>query len=421
MPEATPSPVDGGPGRHGPGRFPLILIVEGDPGGLATSPHLLGRESAGRLAASLAADLMRLGLGLERFGLAMAGALYTVPELLRPGWPLLERLAELYRGSAPPGALEPRMLALGSDDAGGFPVRELNPGNAPGAGPLRVIPLLLTGDREALGSVAAILENRLMQDARLTDDNQALLESLFDCRFPNASFATLADLCGLVQMQFEAQGLDGLWTLIGQALFHPDENRTVQLPEGNRFTWREGAVSAPFLTFDRWIAASPGGRESGEARVHAYGDWTRLQRQYALGLQLHGIVLRQWLDTGSARRHPLRGPWMVETAGHWAGAGPARHMSITHQFLPVVGTVAYSVLVQDADGRAIELEHLYPLMPGAVDPLVATLRTRCEREGLTHSVRHPGTLVIHGERLWTEDAPPPRKAGASPGNEPALR
>ena len=76
-----------------------VVAIEVDlakDGGGRAEWQTLDREGARRIGEAIAPDLARLLPGVEALGLTLAGALYDQTQLLAPGWPVFDELAELY-------------------------------------------------------------------------------------------------------------------------------------------------------------------------------------------------------------------------------------------------------------------------------------------------------------------------------------
>ncbi|HXH04377.1 MAG TPA: hypothetical protein VNN09_13825, partial [Candidatus Competibacteraceae bacterium] len=279
-------------------RFALAMVLELPAAAVqsgARPPAPLERAAAGRLVTLIADDLRRLLPELTRFGLVLPGALYDLTELLRPGWPLLEALESVYRGTLRQGSFQPNLIALGSD-SGHFSMPALNPLRRPGAGPLLLLPAVLVGPEDEMSAVAAVLENELLQRGAASAETRQSVQQGFGIEVLNLSYATLGDLCALTKVQLESQELTTLWVLLEQVLFRPGEALLVTLTEGNRFLHAgDGSFHTPFYTFDDWAGSGPGRDHDAARLAQGYGAWLLRQRQYLMALELHGCTVRQWL------------------------------------------------------------------------------------------------------------------------------
>lgn len=261
----------------------LTLELNTGPAG-SVPPGPVSRASATQIAEGIAADLGRLVPDLARFALVVPGALYDQTELLRPGFPLLAALDDVFRGTLLDGGFVPGLVALGSDDGRAFTLPALNPARQPGAGPLLMLPFSLLGRPGDITELSMQLENSLLQSGGVSVTTRQAVEAAFGLRAVNLSYATVGDLCALLKVQLEHAGFDGLWELLERALFRPQEPADVSLAPGNRFLMSEGTVWTPFWTFDDWAQIGPGQERPADALAAGYVEWVRTQRQYLMAL-----------------------------------------------------------------------------------------------------------------------------------------
>lgn len=394
-----------------------VLTLEINPGPATdTAPGPLDRAAATRLAEAIAADLGRLVPDLARFALVVPGALYDQTELLRPGFPLLAALDDVFRGTLLDGGFVPGLIALGSDDGRAFTLPALNPARQPGAGALLMLPFALLGRPADIDALSALLENQLLQSGGVSADTRRCVESVFGVRFVNLSYATVGDLCALLKVQLEHAGFGGLWELLERALFRPQDPADVSLPTGNRFLMSEGTVWTPFWTFDDWAQVGPGQDRPADALAAGYVEWVKVQRQYLMAFAAWGLPVRLAIGeaftecAGTTMRElragaQLDGDYLVETVLRVENAGPERRLLITNQFDDEVGTLAYTVAALDADGCLLALEHHYPLTPRGLEAIAARLTERSR--DYERVVRHPGALLVDAAGRCLEPAPDP--------------
>lgn len=388
-------------------------------------PAPLSRTVAADVAAAIAADLDRILPGVAELGLVIPGALYDQTELLRPGFPLMDTLESLFRGSLLNAGFVPQLMALGSDD-GRFPVAALNPERRPGSGPLLLLPFCFVGPRAAIHRLSATMENVLLQQGSVSPATGQVVQQAFRLRTPHLSYATVSDLCALLQVQLEQAGFGGLWQLLEQSLFQRDGVCRVQPDSGNLYLLAGQSVYVPFYTFDDWAQTGPGRDLAGEQLAAGYAAWSRQHRQYVMGLTAHGVPVRLvlgqpalWQEDAAAalaaaeRALTLDGATLVETVNPPPGGNPPLHWLITHQFLPEVGTLAYTVAMLAADGEQVGLAHHYPLWPEGVPAIIRDLRQRSAELGISYRVLHPPALAYSPiERCLLSAAEPPSKAAA---------
>lgn len=415
------------------GHYAGLLAIEldlqdTDPAGIPPAPLSVAAASA--LAGHLAKDLNRIFDGIEQLGLILAGALYDQTEILQPGLPLIEALADLYRRSLQ-GGFNPSIIALGSDQ-GYLPVAALDPQRRPGSGPLLLLPFCLVGPDAALSSIARRMEGGLLQNGEVSLATREAVQEAFGITALNISFATLSDLCALLRVQLEGNGLLPLWDLLEQAWFGRPGVRAVVLEGGNRFLVAGDHAHTPFYTFDDWAQFGPGRTLPATELDTGYRRWIRLQRQYVMALEAYGLQVRRVLANppleatlatadGEAAKTAMRaipclsGDYLVETLFRNDSDHPERHLAITHHADAELGTLAYTVMSTDADGQLLRLEHHYPLQPQGLGVIIDRLVERCAEQGAARQVLHPGRLLYSesGRRLraaTAQDIPGPTEA-----------
>src|SRR5690625_1228066 len=119
----------------------------------------LSQQQAGALAARGAAGWVAVGADAGDLDLCLVGAHYDPAELLRPGWPLHEELAQL--SARAPGRAGGRVIAFGTheDKLPGA----LAPAPEMTGGPMRLLPFVLTGEDAAVAAVGEIFERELLE------------------------------------------------------------------------------------------------------------------------------------------------------------------------------------------------------------------------------------------------------------------
>lgn len=394
------------------GHYAGLLTLELDPqrsvpAGVPPAP--LGVTAATALAGHLAKDLDRILGGIDHLGLILPGALYDQTEILRPGFPLVGALAELYRGSSRGPAFTPQLVALGAD-RGFFPVAAIHPLRRPGSGPLLLLPFCFVGQRDDIARLARVMEDILLQSGEVSQATREAVRQAFGLDMLNLSFATIGDLCALLRVQLESNELLPLWELLEHAWFERSGVRPIVLDDGNRFLATDDHVHTLFYTFDDWAQFGPGRALPVSELGNGYGGWVRAQRQYTLALELYGLHVR-WvlanprLETTLAaadgetalaalREIPcLSGDYLVESIFQNDSENPERRLLITHQADPELGTLAYTVTSLDASGQLLRLEHHYPLRPQGLNVIIERLIQRCADQGAERRVLHPSRLL----------------------------
>ncbi len=393
-----------------------LLALELDPQRADFSdvpPEPLSVAAATALAGHLAKDLDRILDGIHHLGLILPGALYDQTEILRPGFPLIDALTELYSGSDRDRIFKPRLIALGSD-RGYFPVAGIDPRRQPGSGPLLLLPFCFVGPRDDIARLARVMEDTLLQNGETSQATREAVQEAFGLTAMNLSYATIGDLCALLRVQLDSNGLLPLWELLEQSWFEQPGVRSATLDGGNRFLVAGDHAHTPFYTFDDWAQFGPGRALPAMELGEGYRRWARFQRQYALALEAYGLHVR-WvlanpqLETTLAtaddeaalaafREIPcLSGDYLVEAIFQNDNEHPERRMSITNQADPELGTLAYTVTTLDDNGQLLRLEHHYPLRPQGLNTIIDRLIQRCDEQAVERQVLHPGRL-LYSER-----------------------
>ena len=279
------------------------------------------------------------------------------------------------------------------------------------------------GPREALSRLARVMEDGLLQNGEASLATREAVQQAFGVTALNMSFATLGDLCALLRVQLEGNGLLPLWDLLEQAWFERPGVRSATLEGGNRFLVAGDHAHTLFYTFDDWAQFGPGRTLPAAELGEGYRRWARLQRQYAMALEAYGLHVRWVLANpqleetlatveGEAAKAALReipclsGDYLVEAIFQNDSENPERHMTITNQADPELGTLAYTVMSVDANGQLLRLEHHYPLRPQGLNVIIDRLVERCTEQGTERQVLHPGRLLysetggVCGQRPW---------------------
>lgn len=367
-------------------------------------PPPVNREAAAAIASRLAADLAGITAGVEQVVMVIPGALYDQTELLRPGFPLLQALEDVFRGALGTGQFVPQLIALGVE-GGGFPIAALNPQRRPGSSPLLLLPFILVGPEDDIAVLAQALEDRLLQHGEVSTDTRAAVLQAFPLSAGNMSYATVADLCALLQVQLEHSGYEELWRLLEHAILERPGVERVTLASGNSFLICGSEVYVPFYTFDDWAQIGPGRNREANGLAAGYGEWVRGYRQYVMTLTAYGLSVEIRLgdpelddlepDTALARmraRPALAGDYLVETIVPPVAEKQETELVITHQADPEAGTLAYTVAGLGQDREILSVAHYYPLQPQGVQTIIDHLIQRCGT-GVRRRVSHPGGLV----------------------------
>ena len=393
---------------------PAVLTVELEPSAVMTGrpPEPLDRDRAELLAAPIADDLRRIvGEEVESAGLILPAALYDLTELLRPGLPMVEAMLDIYRGSLRGGAFQPQLLAIGS--AGGrFPESAIAPAREPGSGPLLAVPFALVAPGPQLDPLRQTLESTLLEKGRASLATDRALRQMLGVEPVNLSYATFHDLSALMKVQLEHAGFGELWQLIEASLYRPDSVEVQALSAGNRFIAFGGSVWTPWKTWDQSVEERP---DDPRAAEEDYTTWTQNQRQTMAGLARHGVHVSVTapasgigaddpevaLSVAQAHALPDDQGWYREPVVGSLEAARATHnvavISGTEQSLPSLGPVAYTVMIQSADGSLLLLEHDYPIRENGIRALLQHWEAQAAELGATWHLERPERLTTSAE------------------------
>jgi hypothetical protein len=270
---------------HTAAACPLLLAIE-LPQPPATPPRTLAVEEAARLVDIVAADLARIVPGVERLGLALAGALYDQAQVLRPGWPLFEALAELYARQRR-GNPVPHLLGFGQS-AGRMAVPALEPDRDLGTGTLAVVPIVLPGDETTVRETVAWLDAELGERGLAGAEVALFVRDAWGLAIGHARYLTHHDLAALAAVQLEHAGFAGAWSLIEAALLSPAHAQSAFASSGQPWRYANGGVRCGLLGLAafRALHAQGGSDDTGAA----FEQWLVQQRQFGALVGAHGLA-----------------------------------------------------------------------------------------------------------------------------------
>jgi hypothetical protein len=374
----------------------------------------LEQDAAERLGAAMATDLAGVIGPLDSYGLVIAGALYDLPELVRPGLPKVDLLLEVYRRSLPDTRFQARLLTLGMAGES-FPLAGLVPAANPGAGPLLAIPAVFICPPSQAASLAAKLEQVLLERGRASSHTRACVRA-FGVEPVNLHYATLNDLCVLLRFQLDHNRLGGLWQLLEQALFRPHTALRTESDAGNRFMLENATCVTDFPVLARWLEADAANDQGEDGWMRDWAHWHLRQRQYVSGLAAHGIAVRVapcW--SGPVKQGPegmaavadgalLPASATAFTEWVWVADNASTkpvHLLLTEQRLPGLGCVAHTGVASDAEGRICWQFNAYPLSMAGVAEIPAHWRAWCADNGVTiaETRSEPPALCPSGRQL----------------------
>ncbi len=256
--------------------------------GQSPQAAVLSAEQAGELATLIGRDLAKLVPQASGLDLVFAAAHFDPAEVLRPGWPIHRRLAELQMRA--PGRSEgPRMLAFGTDGNGDVPLPFQADATLTGGG-LRVLPFLLTGtELAATEQVADALEEVLLANGMAQPDTALLAQNSFGAQIEHARYFTVNDLAAMMSMQYDNQGLAALWPLLENALFIAHEDQWLDAAPEPLLHYTHGEARMALFDPAGWCAHYSHSRTDCEQLKGVYEQFLMRQRQMAAVLEAHGV------------------------------------------------------------------------------------------------------------------------------------
>lgn len=290
------------PDHHALGLLALELS-----GGDAPEQAALSTDTAGELAVLVGRDLAKLVPQVTELDFVFAAAHFDPAEILRPGWSVHRRFADLL-ARAPGRDQGPRVLAFGADAAGEIPMPLQANQDLTGGG-LRVVPFLLSGNAEApLDAVRDGLEEVLLATGMAQPDTALLAQKAFGAKIEHARYFTVLDLASMMAMQYDNQGLGSLWPLIETALLAPDAEQWLDAPPEPLLRYVGGEVRMALFDPAGWCAHYHQDRNDCDRLTRVYEQYLMRQRQMAAVLEAHGLeVLYVHVNAGQDARQLLGG------------------------------------------------------------------------------------------------------------------
>lgn len=255
--------------------------------GHAPQRAALGAAEASELAEKLGRDLAVHAPQVRDLDLVLAAAHFDPAEALRPGWSLHQRLRELHQ-RAPGRGEGARLIAFGTDDAGGIPM-PLQADDGLRGGLLRVVPFLLTGADPTVEAVGERLESVLLETGMAQADTALLAQAAFGAQIEHARYMTLHDLAAMTAMQYEHGGLGALWPVIETALMAPTEELWLDAPPEPLLRYAQGEVHIALFEPAAWRSRYAPRDATDERLERAYQHFQARQQQIAAVLEAHGI------------------------------------------------------------------------------------------------------------------------------------
>lgn len=249
----------------------------------------LGQDDTGRLVGLIGRDLNTLAPGADQLDLVFAAAHFDPAEVLRPGWPLHQRLSELRARAPRDPDSQARIIAFGAD-ARGLAPKPLQADTTLDGGPLRVLPFLLAGAPETVAAIGARLEQVLLDTGMLQADTALLAQQAFGVRLEHARYLTAHDLAAMTALQYRHQGLEALWPVIETALLRPEQEIIFNAPPEPMLRYVDGEARIAMFPPDVWrrhYVLRGDGDPAKIERIHQL--FQARQRQFAAVLRAHAI------------------------------------------------------------------------------------------------------------------------------------
>lgn len=255
----------------------------------AESPRAaLPQAEAGALAALIGHDLARVAAQAQRLDLVVAAAHFDPAEVLRPGWPLHRRLAELHQRAPRASDGAARMIAFGQDASGHVPLPLQADADLQG-GALRVLPFALIGDAATVRAVESVLETDLLDNGMAGAATALAAQEAFAAPIEHARYLTLMDLVAMTALQYDNQGLQPLWPVLETALLRPQETAELDAPPEPLLRYENGMAHFRLPAITQWQARCAPNEHDAERLARGYAMQQMRLRQFAAVLRAHGI------------------------------------------------------------------------------------------------------------------------------------
>jgi hypothetical protein len=291
--------------HHFPQHHTLGLLALELAGGDAPAHAALNTTDAGELAALVGRDLAKLVPQAPELDFVFAAAHFDPAEILRPGWPVHRRFADLLQ-RAPGRNQGPRVLAFGADASGEVPM-PLQADLALTGGGLRVVPFLLSSDDDStVAQVREAMEELLLANGMAQPDTALLAQNAFGAKIEHARYFTVHDLAAMMAMQYDNQGLGNLWPLIETALLAPEQEQWLDGAPEPLLRYVGGEVRMALFDPAGWCAHYNHERGECDRLTRVYEQFLMRQRQMAAVLESHGLdVLYVHVHAGQDARQLL--------------------------------------------------------------------------------------------------------------------
>jgi hypothetical protein len=285
--------------RSGSAHVFAALALELAPGTHAER-SALPQHAAGALAMQVASDLARLQPQAAELQLALCAAHYDPTELLRPQWPLHAALVRLA-ANAPGADASRRVIAFGRHD-GRLP-DALSPSPEQLGGPLRLLPIVLSGDRAIVEVVEDAFERDLLERGMAGAATALFAQDAFGMRIEHARYLTLHDVLAMTALQYEHAGLDVLWPVIEMALLTPAGQTQLDAAPEPLVQYADGEAHIALFSPDTWRGRYASGIAADcDTLRRRFTQFEARQRQFAAVLAAHAIpvTFEYWNESTTA-------------------------------------------------------------------------------------------------------------------------
>lgn len=247
----------------------------------------LPQREAGALAERIAGDLAGFDGEAARLDLVTVGAHYDPVELLRPGWPLHHELDHL--AARAPGEAGGRIIAFGAHE-GRLP-GALSPDADYAGGPLRLVPLVLSGDAAVAAAVGARFERELMERGMAGAGTALHAQEAFGLAIEHARYLTLHDLLAMTAMQYEHAGLAPLWPVLETALLSPQGEAWLDALPEPLVHYAGGVAHMALFSPAAWREHYAGDERDDARLLRGHAHFEARQRQFDAVLRAHGVAV----------------------------------------------------------------------------------------------------------------------------------
>lgn len=245
----------------------------------------LSVAEASELGACIAQDLSTWITPHTNIDLSIAGACFDPVEILRQKWPIHAEIARLTHLS--PKSAEARLLSIGSDTQ--MP-DGLHPELHFQGGPLRLVPLVLSGPAHAIAQVQSKLEDELMERGMAGAATALLAQELFSVAIEHARYMTLNDLVALMAMQYQHNGLQPVWPIIETALFAPEQSAWLDGAPEPLIYFEKNTAHIALLDYHQWTLMQTNINDKNAQQLEVqFQQFQMRQRQISALLEAHGI------------------------------------------------------------------------------------------------------------------------------------